>query len=120
MTRRRKEEKKLFDTVQDTVSAGESTSAYGIGKTYTLTVNLYVRDAANGKKKKLSGLTADGQKHAYADHVGDAILKKATRVTVKAMQAGSVLQTVRQNGVLPVQSAPVLSKHGTDRDHGEC
>ena len=87
LTRRRKEEKKLFDTVQDTVSAGESASAYGIGRTYTLTVNLYVRDAANGKKKKLSALTADGQKHAYADHVGDAILKKATRVTVKAVQA---------------------------------
>lgn len=90
LTRRRKEEKKMFDTVsatQNTVSAEETVAGYGIGKTYTLTVNLYVRDAANGKKKKLGQLTADGQKHAYADHVGDAILKKATRVTAKAVQA---------------------------------
>jgi GH24 family phage-related lysozyme (muramidase) len=100
LTRRRKAEKKLFDTVpsdlnevsktQNTVSKNTDTvsvGGYAQGKTYALTVNLYVRDAANGNKKKLTALTADGKKHAYSDGAGNAILRNGTKVTAKAVKA---------------------------------
>lgn len=95
LTRRRKAEKKLFDTPYNAISAEKNTvfqkqstvSGYTIGATYTLAANLFVRDAANGNKKKLAALTADGKKHAYADGENNAILRKGTKVTVKAVQA---------------------------------
>lgn len=103
LTRRRKEEQALFDAAaaEKNVATG-----YSAGKTYTLAVNLYVRDAANGQKKKLGQLTADGQKHAYADQAGDAILKNSTRVTVKAVQ------TVGSDVWLQIPSGWICAKTG--------
>lgn len=100
LTRRRKEEKALFD------AAASTATGYSAGKTYTLAANLYVRDAAAGQKKKLGQLTADGQKHAYADQAGDAILKNGTRVTVKAVQ------TVGSDVWLQIPSGWICAKTG--------
>ena len=113
LTRRRKAEKKLFDTpyksegtaieTKNTVSVQHG---YGIGSAYTLTTNLYVRDAANGKKKKLSTLTTDGKSHAYADGEGNAILRKGTKATAKAVQ------TVGNDIWLQIPSGWIAAKMG--------
>ena len=114
LTRRRKAEKKLFDTPYESEGTASKTKntvsvqyGYGIGTVYALTVNLYVRDAANGNKKKLSALTADGKSHAYADGAGNAILRKGTKVTVKAVQA------VGNDVWLQIPSGWIAAKVGT-------
>lgn len=64
--------KETTDTVYD--------SGYAVGKTYTLQVNLNVREAPNGTIKQYSQLTDSGKRAALTKG-GNAILKKGTRVT---------------------------------------
>lgn len=58
-----------------------NTTKYTVGKTYTLQVNLKVREGAgtDKKQKKYSQLTADGKEHAVPGE--NAALKAGTRVT---------------------------------------
>lgn len=58
---------------------------YIVGRTYTLTTNLYVRKSPNGEKVRYIDLTSDAKKHGEADEKGMAILWKGTRVTCKGM-----------------------------------
>lgn len=53
---------------------------YTTGKTYTLQDNMNIRKTPNGERKKLSELTANGQKNAY-ESAGGAVLRKGTAVT---------------------------------------
>lgn len=55
-----------------------------IGKTYTTTVNLNIRDLPNGQKLKYEDLTDNAKRHAYISN-GNAVLYKGTRVTVKSI-----------------------------------
>lgn len=60
---------------------------YKVGSTYTLQTNVKVRMGAgtNYAQKSVSQLTADGKKNATAKS-GGAVLKKGTKVTVKAVK----------------------------------
>lgn len=60
---------------------------YKVGSTYTLQTNVKVRTGAgtNYAQKSVSQLTADGKKNATAKS-GGAVLKKGTKVTVKAVK----------------------------------
>ena len=54
---------------------------YVKGKVYTTTVNLYIRKAPGGTKKKPYELTVNGKINSYMDSYGDAVLRAGTRVT---------------------------------------
>ncbi|MCD7724285.1 MAG: glucosaminidase domain-containing protein [Clostridiales bacterium] len=72
---------------QSSVSASISmTSSYTVGQNYTLQYNMYVRDSANGNKKKYLNLTANAKSNGYQDGQGYGILKKGTAVTCKAVE----------------------------------
>lgn len=71
-------------TIQNAVNAADN--VYNIGSTYTLQSNLYIRDDADGNKKKFSCISADAQKHSHFDEYGYAILEKGTRVTCKEVK----------------------------------
>lgn len=58
---------------------------FEIGKTYTLQSNMYVRNEPKGRNLTFEELTEDGRAHAIQDDNG-AVLRKGTRVTVKAIQ----------------------------------
>ena len=58
---------------------------FEIGKTYTLQSNMYVRSEPRGINLTFEELTEDGRAHAFQDDSG-AVLRKGTRVTVKAIQ----------------------------------
>lgn len=73
---------KMYDTG---VVPAASLSPYQIGQTYTLQSDMYVRQTPNGSKIKYDSLTQDGKKNGKFDDDGNAILKKGTRVTCKAM-----------------------------------
>lgn len=51
------------------------------GKVYTTEVNLYIREAPSGRKRKMYEITANARINSYADPYGDAVLKAGTRVT---------------------------------------
>lgn len=57
--------------------------SYKIGKNYTTTVNLYVREnpSTSARKKMMSEVSANAKLHSYADYTGACILKKGTQVT---------------------------------------
>lgn len=61
------------------------TKAYIPGAVYTLQSDMYVRQTPNGAHIKFDSLTEDGKKNGKYDDQGNAILKKGTRVTCKAM-----------------------------------
>jgi len=61
------------------------TKAYIPGAVYTLQSDMYVRQTPNGQHIKFDSLTEDGKKNGKYDDQGNAILKKGTRVTCKAM-----------------------------------
>ena len=61
------------------------TKAYIPGAVYTLQSDMYVRQTPNGQHIKFDSLTEDGKKNGKYDEQGNAILKKGTRVTCKAM-----------------------------------
>lgn len=61
------------------------TAQYVAGKVYTLQSDMYVRQSPNGIKIKFDSLTEDGKKNGKYDDEGNAILKKGTKVTCKAV-----------------------------------
>ena len=58
-----------------------------IGKTYTTQQDLNVRRTPNGEPVPFKDLTADAKKHSIVNTTGTAILKRGTRITVKAVQS---------------------------------
>ena len=61
-------------------------TAYTANRVYTLTSDLYVRDAPDGNKVKFDNLTMNAQEHAKKDLFGYGILKKGTRVTCQGLK----------------------------------
>lgn len=59
---------------------------FSIGKTYTLTANMYIRQEPYGEKVKHECITQDAKKHSYFDEYGAAILEKGTKVTCMAVK----------------------------------
>lgn len=72
----------LYNLKQYDNTSAQATG-YISGKTYTLSVNLYVRDTANGNKVLFDKLTDDGKRHAFVDENGFGILRNGTKVTCK-------------------------------------
>lgn len=62
------------------IDPGESIN-YHKGNVYKLEVNLYIRKAPNGTKKKPYELTVNAKINSYQDAYGNAVLKAGTRVT---------------------------------------
>lgn len=58
-----------------------------VGQTYTTQQDLNIRQEPNGDKVPYNQLTADGQKHAFISPSGSSVLKRGTRVTVKAIKS---------------------------------
>lgn len=80
LTARRKIERELF------LSGIKVDVDYQIGKTYTTTANLYIRDDANGNKLKYESITIDARQKSRFDDFGYAILEKGSKVTCKAVK----------------------------------
>ncbi|MCD7764386.1 MAG: lysozyme [Lachnospiraceae bacterium] len=84
---RRAAEKKLFDTAVTTTTSSSSSSAptYKVGSTYTLQVELKVREAAGTDADALthSELTTNAQKN---DTDNDGALDKGTKVTCQELK----------------------------------
>ena len=64
----------------------EETYDYTVGKNYILQYDMYVRKTPNGDRCELKDLTKDGQKNAFEDDEGFAVLRKGTKVTCKDIQ----------------------------------
>lgn len=77
--------KKVTNTTQVPKPSTSNKPSYQVGKTYTLQVELKVRNGAgtNHSSKKHSQLTVDGRKH---DADNDGALDKGTRVTCKEVK----------------------------------
>jgi hypothetical protein len=58
-----------------------------VGQTYTTQQDLNIRQEPNGDIVPFNQLTADGQKHAFISPSGSSVLRRGTRVTVKAIQS---------------------------------
>ena len=70
----------------DVVTSNNSNSEYYIvGKVYTTTSDLNIREQPFGTKMKFECITQNAKEHAFFDDYGNAILKKGTRVTCKAI-----------------------------------
>jgi hypothetical protein len=66
---------------------GELPSQWQVGKTYTTQQDLNIRQEPNGDTVPFNQLTADGQKHAFISPSGSSVLRRGTRVTVKAIKS---------------------------------
>lgn len=62
-------------------------SMWQVGQTYTTQQDLNIRQEPNGDTVPYNQLTADGQKHAFISPSGSSVLRRGTRVTVKAIQS---------------------------------
>lgn len=62
-----------------------STQKYVVGKVYTTNTDLNIREQPFGAKMKYECITENAKQHAKFDDFGQAILKKGTRVTCKAI-----------------------------------
>lgn len=62
-------------------------SMWQVGQTYTTQQDLNIRTEPNGDTVPFYQLTADGQKHAFISPSGSSVLRRGTRVTVKAIQS---------------------------------
>ena len=58
-----------------------------VGQTYTTQQDLNIRQEPNGDTVPFNQLPADGQKHAFISPSGSSVLRRGTRVTVKAIQS---------------------------------
>lgn len=63
----------------------QSQEPYVVGKVYTTTSDLNIREQPFGTKMKFECITQNAKEHAFFDDYGNAILKKGTRVTCKAI-----------------------------------
>ena len=59
--------------------------SWEVGQTYTTQQDLNVRKEPNGELVSFDELTEDGKAHAFIGPSGKAVLKRGTRVTVKAL-----------------------------------
>lgn len=75
LTRRRKAERDMF------LGDSDNNLQIVIGKTYTTTSNLYIRQEPYGEKMKFECITMNAKAHSRFDDYGCAILQKDTRVT---------------------------------------
>lgn len=86
--------------------------SYVTGKTYTLQANLKVRTGAGTKyrQKKVSELTASGKKSAQSGTY--AVLKKGTKVTVKAVKkvGGNTWIRIPSGWICAIQGSTVYVK----------
>ena len=71
-------------TKYDNISVSVEKS-YIVGTIYTTSQDLYIREQPLGKKMKFECITQNAKEHAFFDDYGNAILKKGTRVTCKAI-----------------------------------
>ena len=71
-----------FDTI---LSVNPITEDYIVGKVYTTISDLNIREQPFGSKMKFECITQNAKEHAFFDDYGNAILKKGTRVTCKAI-----------------------------------
>lgn len=78
--------RKSSSVSQSQTTAASASSNFKVGKNYTLQANMYVRESANGEKKKFTKLTVNAKSNGYADAESYGILKKGTVVTCKAVQ----------------------------------
>lgn len=78
----KKYELEKYDTGNLVVQAQEP---YLVGKTYTTTSDLNIREQPFGSKMKFECITQNAKEHSFFDDYGNAILKKGTRVTCKAI-----------------------------------
>lgn len=64
-----------------------SGSVYGyiVGRNYKTISDLYIRETPFGSKMKFECITQDGKAHSTFDNYGNAILRKGTIVTCKAV-----------------------------------
>lgn len=74
-----------YDSGSGGSTPAASLSPYKVGNVYTLQSDMYVRQTPNGTKIKYDSLTQDGKKNGKFDDEGNAILKKGTRVTCRAL-----------------------------------
>lgn len=58
-----------------------------VGQTYTTQQDLNIRQEPNGDTVPYNQLTTDGKKHAFISPSGSSVLRRGTRVTVKAIQS---------------------------------
>lgn len=59
---------------------------YVVGNVYKLQNDMYVRKTPNGDRCEMKDFTKDGQKNAFEDDDGFAVLKKGTKVTCKEIK----------------------------------
>lgn len=87
----------------------EKKENYIIGNTYTLNVNLNIRDNPFGEKVKFSCITADAQKHSKYDDYGNAVLLSGTKVTCRAVskQTDSTWILIPSGWVCAIESGKV-------------
>ena len=71
-----------FDTI---LPVNPITEDYIVGKVYTTISDLNIREQPFGTKMKFECITQNAKEHAFFDDYGNAILKKGTRVTCKAI-----------------------------------
>ena len=71
-----------FDTI---LPVNPITEDYIVGKVYTTISDLNIREQPFGSKMKFECITQNAKEHAFFDDYGNAILKKGTRVTCKAI-----------------------------------
>ena len=83
---------------------GESNNDYIIGKTYALQSDMYVRKEPNGDRCEMKDLTKDGQKNAFEDDEGFAVLKKGTKITCKDIKALNAIWVKAPSGWICARS----------------
>ena len=66
---------------EDPVQEPDVKPYYIKGKLYKTEVNLYIREAPNGVKRKMYEITVNARINSYPDSKGNAVLKAGTRVT---------------------------------------
>ena len=71
-----------FDTI---LPVNPITEDYIVGKVYTTISDLNIREQPFGTKMKFECITQNAKEHSFFDDYGNAILKKGTRVTCKAI-----------------------------------
>jgi hypothetical protein len=58
-----------------------------VGQTYTTQQDLNIRTEPNGDTVPYNQLTTDGKKHAFISPSGSSVLRRGTRITVKAIKS---------------------------------
>lgn len=70
----------------ETVKNEPAKEAYVVGKVYKTNTDLYIRELPFGNKMKYECITQNAKQNSFFDEYGNAILKKGTKVTCKAVK----------------------------------